>query len=452
MLNNFQKDRLLFRFLQLALVNMASYIMVPLAGIITLAFLGHLNDINQLAGVALATILFDYLYRTMEFLRAGTTGLTAQAEGRGDRDAVLLQGLRNSIIALAIGLAILILQYPLGELGFALLNATPEVKAAGFDYFNARILAAPAVMVRFVFMGWFLAREMNNVVWVVILVGTGADILFNYILVSQLGLGSVGSGLAAMIGGYLMFLTALIFICREVQFSEVKAVAQKIWNKSAFKATFALNGDIWIKNLILVSTYALFTNLSSTMGTVFLAENALLLQIIFIAMHLTNGIGFAIEALTGNLEGQGKKDQLKPILVLGGVSSLAIGLSLALVSCLFPGTIFSLLTDHGEIIEQMYIYVPWLLLVLGFGCLSFMLEGYFVGLAEGHTIRNVSLWGLGIGFAPLAIASWHFHSNHILWLALSGFMLVKMIMLLWQLPRTFQELPKTTLAFKDGIG
>ena len=74
-----------------------------------------------------------------------------------------------------------------------------------------------------------------------------------------------------------------------------------------------------------------------------------------------------------------------------------------------------------------------------------MLEGYFLGLAEGYTIRNGSLLGIILGFAPLAIASWHFHSNHILWLALSAFMFVRMSMFLWQLPRTFQEVPKEQL-------
>ena len=449
MLNNFQENTLLLRFLRLALVNMVSYIMVPLVGIITLAFLGHLSDINQLAGVALSTILFDYLYRTMEFLRAGTTGLTAQAEGRGDREAVLLQGLRNGLIALAIGLAILVLQYPLRELGFALLNATPEVKTAAYNYFNARIWAAPAVMVRFVFMGWFLGREKKVKVWLILFVGLGTDVLLNYLLVIQLGLGSMGSGLATSLGNYVMLFTGLIFICSEVGFDEVKAVGHKIWNKSAFKATFTLNGDIWLKNLVQISTYSLFTNLSSLMGTVFLVENALLLQVVLLAVHLIDGIGFAIEALVGNLQGQGKKDQLKTIVFLGGVSSLIIGLSIALVSSLFPQSIFSLLTDHEEIIEKMYIYVPWLLVVLGFGSLAFMLEGYFLGLAEGYTIRNGSLLGIILGFAPLAIASWHFHSNHILWLALSAFMFVRMSMFLWQLPRTFQEVPKEQLALID---
>ncbi|MGD1913893.1 MAG: guanitoxin biosynthesis MATE family efflux transporter GntT [Rivularia sp. (in: cyanobacteria)] len=445
MLNNFQENTLLLRFLRLALVNMVSYIMVPLVGIITLAFLGHLSDINQLAGVALSTILFDYLYRTMEFLRAGTTGLTAQAEGRGDREAVLLQGLRNGLIALAIGLAILVLQYPLRELGFALLNATPEVKTAAYNYFNARIWAAPAVTLRFVLIGWFLGQEMNGKAWLIIVVGTTSDILLNYLLVIEMGLGSMGSGVAAAIDAYLMVLTGLILVLGEVQFQEVKAVTLHIWNKSAFKAAFSLNGDIWGRIFVLISTFFLFTNLSSAMGTIFLADNTLLLQIIFLAMYLTSGIGFAMETLTGNFEGQGKKDHLKPILWLGGVTSLLVGLSLALVCCLFPEIIFNLLTDRRETIKQMYIYAPWLLLVLGFGSLSFMLEGYFLGLAEGYTTRNVSLLSLALGFAPLAIASWYFHSNHILWSALSAFMFVRMSMFLWQLPRTFQEVPKEQL-------
>jgi MATE family multidrug resistance protein len=46
--------------------------MVPLAGLVDIAFLGHLTDIRYLAGVILATILFDYLYRVLKFLRSST--------------------------------------------------------------------------------------------------------------------------------------------------------------------------------------------------------------------------------------------------------------------------------------------------------------------------------------------------------------------------------------------
>jgi hypothetical protein len=42
------------------------------------------------------------------------------------------------ILALGLGITILILQYPLQEIGFALLSATSDVKASGQAYYDAR--------------------------------------------------------------------------------------------------------------------------------------------------------------------------------------------------------------------------------------------------------------------------------------------------------------------------
>ena len=78
------------RFYQLVLVNILSNIMLPLAGVVSVAFLGHLTEIYDLAGVAVATVIFNYLYRLLNFLRMGTTGVVAQAVGRDDRETMLL--------------------------------------------------------------------------------------------------------------------------------------------------------------------------------------------------------------------------------------------------------------------------------------------------------------------------------------------------------------------------
>lgn len=122
------RDSFWASFLRLAGVNIVSNLLVPLAGLLDVAFLGNLAEIRHLAGVAIATVLFNYIYWTFGFLRMGTTGTTAQAAGRGDADEVLLTGLRGGAIALAVGLGILLLQAPLRELGFALLSAAPEIK------------------------------------------------------------------------------------------------------------------------------------------------------------------------------------------------------------------------------------------------------------------------------------------------------------------------------------
>jgi MATE family multidrug resistance protein len=163
------------RFLRLAFINVTSSITEPLAGIISLAFLGHLTSIDHLAGVTLSTTLFNYTYCIVYFLRMGTTEVTAQAVGRDDTEEMLLVVLRNGLIALGIGGLLLLLQYPLQQFWFGIMSATPFVKASGIDYFNARIWGAPAVVVNFVLIGWFLGREMSGVVLLMTLVGNNTS-------------------------------------------------------------------------------------------------------------------------------------------------------------------------------------------------------------------------------------------------------------------------------------
>ena len=78
---------------------MFSNMMVPLAGLCDTAFLGHLSDIHYLAGVILGSILFDYLYRILKFLRNSTNALTAQAVGADDSTGVLVAVLRCGLVA-----------------------------------------------------------------------------------------------------------------------------------------------------------------------------------------------------------------------------------------------------------------------------------------------------------------------------------------------------------------
>jgi Na+-driven multidrug efflux pump len=76
-------------FLRLALANVVANLMVPLAGLVDTAFLGHLAEIHHLGGVALATVVFNVIYWGFGFLRMGTTGITAQALGQSKEDEVV---------------------------------------------------------------------------------------------------------------------------------------------------------------------------------------------------------------------------------------------------------------------------------------------------------------------------------------------------------------------------
>lgn len=429
------------RFSRLAIINILSNIIEPLAGTISLTFLGHLTQIHHLAGVTLSTTLFGCIYIMVNVLRVGTTGVTAQAVGRDDREQMLLVGLRNGLIALGVGGLIVMLQYPLQQIWFALVSATPLVRASGIDYFNARIWGAPAVAVNFVLIGWFVGREKSGFVLLMTLVGNTANIIFDYLFIFHWDWASTGAGLSQAVSQYLILLLGIILVSTDINWLELQSAARHLWDTSALKAVFSLNGNIFIRSLASILVTSIFTVLSSAMGTTVLTENALLLQVVIICLFFFDGIGFATETLSGNFKGKEDSERLLAVLQVALFNSLLLGLAAGGVCFLFPQTVFGLITNHGEVTKQIQIYMPWLVSVLGLNSVSVVLEGYFAGLAQGQFLRNAALWGFLLGFAPLAVVAWHSHSNHILWLAMLMFRLTRTLVLVVQVSRTLEDNP-----------
>ena len=401
------------RFWRLAIVNILSNLTVPLASLVDTAFLGHLTEISYLAGVAIATVLFNYIYWTFGFLRMGTTGMTAQANGRGATEDVIL-----------------ILQHPIRDLGFTLLQADFKVIEAGKSYYNALIYGAPATLINFVLLGWFLGKEEVQKVLLLSTVNKSVNIIGDYLFIVRWEQSSSGAGAATAISQYVTLIFGLVLVFREIPWSALQTSVQKIIDLAALKAVFSLNRDILIRTLALVSTFAVFTNLSATIGTETLAVNTLLLQVATLSAYFIDGIAFATESIAGNLQGKGSKDQLVPLIKLAGSSSLIAGLGFATIFCLFPQELFSLLTNHAEIITGISNYVWWLFPVLGFGAIAYMLDGYFLGLTAGKVLRQSTLIASGLGFAPMAILAWYWQTNTLLWLALTFFMAARSITLI----------------------
>ena len=433
------------RFFRLAIANIISNLMIPLAGLVDVAFLGHLADIKNLAGVALATIIFNYIYWTFGFLRMSTTGTTAQAVGKNDRDTVLLILMRNCAIAAIIGAILLILQYPIREIAFTLLNAESEVKTAGIFYYNARILAAPAALINYVLIGWFLGREKSGQVLLLSVVVNFANVIFDYLFIVNLKLESAGAGMATAISQYLMLLVGVILVLQEGWLTQVPKIAGNIFDKKALKAAFTLNFNITIRNFVLVSSFAIFNNLSSALGTLTLAANALLLQVITFAAYFIDGLAFATETFAGNFRGENNEQQLAPLLRLAGGIGFGLGLIFALMFFIFKDNLFGLLTNHQNVRELIDIYVIWLLPVLAFGSIAYILDGYFFGLTEGAILRNGAIIALVFGFLPMAVVAMYWKNTHLLWLAFTLFTAGRMLTLAWKVPETLKDSEQLTV-------
>ena len=124
--------------LAIAVPMTLAYLTTPLIGLVDTAVVGHLGDAALLGGLAAGAIIFDIVFATFNFLRSGTTGLVAQAFGRGDaieEQAVLLRAI---VVSLVIGIALALLAPLVSLAGAWFMGAEPRVLAAMDTYVRIR--------------------------------------------------------------------------------------------------------------------------------------------------------------------------------------------------------------------------------------------------------------------------------------------------------------------------
>lgn len=428
-------------FCKLAIANTTSSLMVPLAGLIDTAFLGHLSDVRYLNGVALASVIFNVIYWGFNFFRMGTTGPVAQAVGRDDDTDIWLILCRNSLLALGAGLIVLALQRPIAAVGFYFLQMGPGVREAAVAFFDGRIVGAPAVLVNFVLLGWLLGRSQGRqVVWLAV-VGNGSNILLDYWFIVRLGWGSYGAGLATALSQYIMLAVGIgIVVSSTIPWHLWLQIKEKLWQPAALGALFSLNRDILIRTLVLVLAMSSFTNFSSSLGETVLGVNALLMQVVLMSAHFMDGVALAVESYAGKFYGQKSIGDLRWLLLLGAGGSVFLGIAIALTLAIWPIPFFSLLTSHTQLLTQIPTYVLWLMPVLGFGGVAFTLDGYFLGLTAGRVLRNSILISVLLGFFPLALVATRLNNPQLLWLSLSVLMALRTATLIRQVPIMNQQL------------
>ncbi|MEM7751638.1 MAG: MATE family efflux transporter, partial [Pseudomonadota bacterium] len=89
---------------------------VPLIGFVDATVIGQLGQAHLLGAVALAATVFNFMYFAFNFLRMGTTGLTAQAVGADNQPEIAASLARALLMAAAIGLGLIVLQAPITSL------------------------------------------------------------------------------------------------------------------------------------------------------------------------------------------------------------------------------------------------------------------------------------------------------------------------------------------------
>lgn len=404
--------------LRIALPSIASNITVPLLGLIDLAIVGHLDSPAYIGAIAVGGTVFSMIYWIFAFLRMGTTGLSAQAFGGNNREALVNTVLRSCGVALCIGLLLIVLQSPVGRLALHLMAPADEVRAHAALYFGICIWGAPAVLGQYSLTGWFLGVQEARYPFYVALLQNVTNIACSLLFVYAFHWGVAGVAAGTLVAQYAGWGASLLLA--RVIYNRYKTGFRfrlnALWERAELARFFTVNRDIFLRTLCLVSVTSYFTSAGARQGDIILAVNALLMQYFILYSYFMDGIAFAGEALSGRFAGAGQNEALRRtvghLFQWGGV--------LALLFTLFywgGGQAFmALLTDQAAVTEAARPYLPWVCLVPAAGLMAFIWDGVFIGLTATRqmllSMAAATAMFFGVFFA--LEGAW---ANHALWLA-----------------------------------
>ncbi len=415
------------RILRLALPNIITNITVPLLGMADFALMGHLKQESALyvGAIALGSTIFNVIYMSFAFLRMGTSGFTAQAYGARNNEKMALALQRAVLTGLLFSLLLILSQYPIQWVAFRLLKGGEEVKHLARQYFYIRIYAAPATLMLYGFYGWFLGMQNAKFPMIVAVTVNALNIGLNFLFVSGFHMKSDGVALATVIAQYTGLLLALIFAVLFYKPYTLPRKFARIIRWKELSVFFKVNGDIFIRTLLLILTIAFFTGTSARFGDNVLAVNSILFQLFFIFSYFADGFAYAGEALTGKALGSGDKLLLKKTVY----GLFRWGWGIAIISSLayaagFP-LLMKLMTNNPELLTLSRTYALWVILLPLFSVAAFIWDGVYVGVTASKAMRNTMIIASLFVFLPVYYLTVNRLGNHALWLAMELFMLTR---------------------------
>ncbi len=412
---------------RLALPMTLSNLTVPLVGMVDTAVVGRIG-VADIGAVALGSSVFAFICWVFVFIRMGTTGFAAQAWGAGDVRELSNWAVRAFVAAAVIGVILVLLSMPLRWLALLVADPTPGVAPFADRYLAIRMWSAPAVLVNFAAVGLLLGWQRADLVLVhqllVNVLNCGLDLWLGV----HLGYGLAGVAWASVLAEWSGLVVAIGMTIALAGKHGAPLDWRAIRDTPALRRALRVNGDIFLRTVLAVSSVMLFTAVGSRMGELILAANGILFLLQTLIAYGLDGFAHAAEALVGSAVGRRDRASLRRA-VLSTTRWAAVVAVLYSATFLGAGShIVALMTDIHEVQSTVALFLPWAIVLPLVSIWGFQLDGIFIGATRTRTMlhaMSVSVAIFVVGIAALV----PLFGNHGLWGAYFVFMVARAVTL-----------------------
>jgi MATE family multidrug resistance protein len=436
------------KILNLAIPNIISSISVPLIGIVDMALMGRMPSADYIGGVALGSLILNFIYWGFGFLRFGTSGFTSQSLGRRDLEGSFHILIRAVILGLISGIILIVIQTPISWAGFRILNGEQNVENLAETYFRIKIWAAPASLIQFAMFGWFIGMQNSKIPMTVSVTANIVNVLFSILFVSLYKMDVTGVAAGYVIGQYTGLMMCIFFYSRHYN------KLGKYWNLkvslngSKIREFMNMNKDIFIRTMCLIFVFSFFTAVSASSDArtdgkeTMLAVNSILMQFFMFFSFVIDGFAQAAEAMAGRFIGATDNEKLRKLVRLSFYWGFLCSLIFTVTYLLAGENIFRLLTNNINIISNARPYFYWISIIPVVSFAAFLWDGIYIGATAGKAMRNSMLISSILIFFPAYYILQRYIGNHGLWLAFILFMISRTITMWVMAPAAVYKLSK----------
>lgn len=401
------------KILSIAIPSIAANITTPLLALVDTAIVGHMGSELFIAAIAVGGVMFNMLYWLFSFLRGGTSGLSAQACGAGDKRASTLVLRRSLTVAIGAGLMMILLQQPVFNLLSWFLDAGEQTTALASQYFHILIYGAPAVLGTYALSGWFLGMQNSRMLLWVSLIINVSNIAASLMLVYGLSMGIAGVASGSLIAQWAGFGAGFIFLSR-YRLTEISLRDTLRWQE--LRRFFSVNIEVMLRTVCLIAVTLWFTRAGSLQGPVILAVNTLLMQLFMLFSYMMDGFAFAGEALVGRYWGASDWKSLRLCIRRLFIWGTAWAILFTFLYLFGGESLLRLLSDDQKVIAASKEYFIWAVTVPLAGFAAFAWDGIYIGATLTRSLLLSMVGAMLIFFAVYYLLADSL-GNHALWLA-----------------------------------
>lgn len=410
--------------LRLALPAFGALVAEPLFLLADSAIVGRLGTV-PLGGLGVASQVLTTLVGVSIFLAYGTTAAVARQLGAGRRDAAIRQGIDGLWLAAAIGLAVLVVAWPLAPRIVLAFGATAAVSRQAVIYLRISVLGAPAMLAVLAGTGVLRGLHDTRTPLIVSAVANAANIALNATLVLGLHWGIAGSAWGTVIAQTGSGAAYLVVVARGARRAGVGFRPDVAGLRTAARAGAALV----LRTLALQAVLVLMTALAARQSDAAIAANQVAMRVWNLFVYALDAIAIAAQAITGRYLGAGDAARAR------AATRRAIGWGAAY------GTLFSvLLLALRPVLPALFGVTPavrdLLLAVLLVVIVQqpaagvvFVLDGVLIGAGDQDYLAVAGVVALAVFCAAAVLALAAGAGLLGLWLAYAAWMLARLVTL-----------------------